>query len=103
MRWPTSLRRLVNNKRDISDEVNAQVAKAGGDAIVKPSTKSSHCFLNYVTLVGVLPDCAKVSRRRGRSPRTSAAPPCRSGSTGSSARRRDPANPIPGFQRTTSK
>jgi hypothetical protein len=54
---------IVNNKRDISDEVNAQVVKVGGDAIVELRTTSSHCFLNYLTLVGILPDCAKVTMR----------------------------------------
>ncbi len=54
---------LVDNDRDISSEVNAQVAKAGGDAIVGMSVETAHCFWNFFTVIGLLPDCANVSIR----------------------------------------
>jgi hypothetical protein len=54
---------IVNARRDISPELNAQVEKVGGDAIVGLNVKSTHCLWNYFTIVGVLPDCAHVAIR----------------------------------------
>jgi|GEM_PF-1901571 len=48
---------------DISEDVNEQVAAAGGDAIVNLSVKSELCLWNMFTLVGLLPDCSNVSVR----------------------------------------
>lgn len=54
---------VFNARRDISSEVNDQVAKAGGDAVVGLNVTSTHCLWNYFTIVGVLPDCANVAIR----------------------------------------
>ncbi len=45
---------------DISDEVNAQVAQAGGNAINDLAITTSHCAWNNFTVLGLLPDCAHV-------------------------------------------
>lgn len=49
--------------RDISEEVNEQVARANGDAIVNLSVKSESCTWNLFTLIGILPDCSTVTVR----------------------------------------
>jgi hypothetical protein len=54
---------VINNDRDISSEVNAQVAKAGGDGIIGMSVETVHCFWNFFTVIGLLPDCANISVR----------------------------------------
>lgn len=54
---------VFNARRDISSEVNDQIAKAGGDAIVGLNVTSTHCLWNFFTIVGVLPDCANVAVR----------------------------------------
>lgn len=46
--------------RDISDDVNQQVAAAHGEAIVNLSVQSAATVWNIMTFVGVLPDCGKV-------------------------------------------
>jgi hypothetical protein len=46
---------------DISDDVNEQVAKAGGNAITNLEVKATHCVWNAFTLIGILPDCGNVS------------------------------------------
>lgn len=46
--------------RDISDDVNQQVAQAHGEAIVNLSVQSAATVWNIMTFVGVLPDCGKV-------------------------------------------
>jgi hypothetical protein len=49
--------------RDISEEVNEQVARKGGEAIVNLSVESSVTVWGAMTIVGVLPDCGKVRIR----------------------------------------
>ena len=66
---------ISNNDRDISSEVNAQVAKAGGDAIIDLTVNTGHCMWNYFTVVGLFPDCANVSIRGSIVKVPSAAPP----------------------------
>lgn len=46
--------------RDISDDVNQQVADAHGEAIVNLSVQSAATVWNIITFLGVLPDCGKV-------------------------------------------
>ena len=46
--------------RDISDDVNQQVAAAHGEAIVNLSVQSAATVWNIITFLGVLPDCGKV-------------------------------------------
>jgi hypothetical protein len=52
---------LSNRTRDISEEVNQQVKKAGGDAIVGLDVKVTQCGWNYLTILGILPGCDNVS------------------------------------------
>lgn len=54
---------LWNRTRDISDEVNAEVAKRRGEAVVNLQVEASGTFWEFFTLVGVLPDCASVRVR----------------------------------------
>ncbi len=66
--------------RDISDEVNEQVARKGGEAIVNLSVESSTPIWGAMTIVGVLPDCGKVRIRgdiiaRAEPPAIPAGPP----------------------------
>jgi hypothetical protein len=63
--WTTlwTLIPIVNRTRDISDEVNEQVAKAGGDAVVGLDVSSKQCGLNYATLLGILPGCGNMYLR----------------------------------------
>ena len=51
---------ISNNDRDISPELNAQIAKAGGDAITGLEITTGHCGWNFFTIVGLFPDCANV-------------------------------------------
>lgn len=60
--------------RDISDEVNEQVARKGGEAIVNLSVESSVTVWGVMTIVGVLPDCGKVRIRGDIVARTEAPP-----------------------------
>ncbi|HEY4393432.1 MAG TPA: hypothetical protein VGP64_05200 [Polyangia bacterium] len=46
--------------RDISDEVNQQVAEAHGEAIVNLSVQSAATVWSFITFLGVFPDCGKV-------------------------------------------
>lgn len=48
---------LSNGTRDISDEVNEQVKKAGGDAIVGMEVIVKQCSGNFLTGLGILPGC----------------------------------------------
>jgi hypothetical protein len=59
--------------KDISEEVNAQVKKAGGDAITEFSVESSGTVWNVVTFLGIFPDCANV-KLRGNIVKVAAAP-----------------------------
>jgi hypothetical protein len=54
---------MVNRTHDISDEVNAQVAKAGGDAVVGLDVMSQQCGWNYATFLGILPGCGNMRLR----------------------------------------
>lgn len=50
-------------EKDISDEINAQVARAGGDAVINLRIASAGCGWNYViglNLLPVWPGCSKV-------------------------------------------
>jgi hypothetical protein len=47
--------------KDISEEINRQVAAAGGDAVNNLEVSSGNCLWNMFTLVGLLPDCANVA------------------------------------------
>lgn len=51
---------LANRTHDISDEVNQQVIKAGGNAIVGLDVKVYQCGGNYFTILGILPGCNNV-------------------------------------------
>ncbi len=46
--------------KDISDDVNAAVADAKGDAITDLSVESSATVWTLMTLIGIFPDCAQV-------------------------------------------
>ena len=46
--------------KDISEDVNAQVANAKGDAITNLSVESSGTVWNLLTLIGIFPDCGNV-------------------------------------------
>lgn len=48
-------------EKDISAEINQQVAAAGGDAVNNLEVSTGNCLFNMVTLVGLLPGCANVS------------------------------------------
>lgn len=49
--------------RDISEEVNDQIKRANGDAIVNLSVKAESCTWNIFTLIGIFPDCSTVRVR----------------------------------------
>ena len=49
--------------KDISDQVNRQVANKGGEAITNLSVESSAGAWNIMTFIGVLPDCGHVKVR----------------------------------------
>lgn len=49
--------------KDISEEINEQVKKAGGDAIVNLAVRSEPCLWNLFTFIGIVPDCANVKVR----------------------------------------
>ena len=49
--------------KDISDEVNAQVKDAGGDAINNLEVRSGNCGWTLFTVVGLLPSCSDVEIR----------------------------------------
>lgn len=51
---------LSNRTRDISNEVNQQVTKAGGNAIVGLDVRVFQCGGNYFTILGLLPGCNNV-------------------------------------------
>jgi hypothetical protein len=51
-------------EKDISDEVNAQVTRAGGDAVVNVRIRTNGCAWNYFPVFSALPfwpGCAKVT------------------------------------------
>jgi hypothetical protein len=54
---------MVKRTYDISDDVNEQVAKAGGDAVVGLDVQSSQCAWNYWTFIGILPGCGNMHLR----------------------------------------
>lgn len=49
--------------KDISEEVNEQVQKSQGDAIVNLSVKAESCTWNIFTFIGIFPDCSTVRVR----------------------------------------
>jgi hypothetical protein len=54
---------LKSGTRDISDDVNEQVPRKNGEAIVNLSVESSATAWNLMTIIGILPDCSKVRVR----------------------------------------
>lgn len=54
---------IKSANRDISDEVNEQIPRKGGEAIINLSVESSSTVWTAMTIVGVLPDCGKVRIR----------------------------------------
>jgi hypothetical protein len=54
---------IKSGHRDISDDVNQQVAQAHGEAVVNLSVESAATVWNIITFLGVLPDCGKVDIR----------------------------------------
>jgi hypothetical protein len=51
-------------EKDISDELNAQVARSGGDAVVTLRVQTSGCAANYFAILNALPmwpGCTKVT------------------------------------------
>jgi hypothetical protein len=54
---------LSGGDRDISNEVNEQVKKAGGDAVVGMDVIVSQCGWNYMTFLGILPGCNHMAIR----------------------------------------
>ena len=54
---------IANRTRDISEEINEQVAKAGGDAVVGLDVTSQQCGWNYLTFVGIFPGCGNMTLR----------------------------------------
>lgn len=60
--WLWTLVSFTGDK-DISEAVNEQVTRAGGEAVTNLYVRSYPCGWNYFTLLGVLPDCANVSLR----------------------------------------
>ena len=79
---------LKSAHRDISEEVNEQVARKGGEAIVNLSVESSIPIWGVMTIVGVLPDCGKV-RIRGDIVARAETPPVPAGPAPT------PAAPVP--------
>jgi hypothetical protein len=69
---------IKSGHRDISDEVNEQVARKGGEAVVNLSVESSTTIWGVMTIVGVLPDCGKV-RIKGDIVARAAPPPAPAG------------------------
>jgi hypothetical protein len=51
---------LSNRNRDVSPEVNEQVKKAGGDAVVGMEIATRQCSWNFFTFLGILPGCSNV-------------------------------------------
>jgi hypothetical protein len=53
----------LNPETDLSTEINQQVARAGGDAVVRLVIRSKPCGMNYVPLLDLLPfwpGCARI-------------------------------------------
>jgi hypothetical protein len=61
--------------KDISNQVNRQIANKGGEAITNLSVESSAGAWNIMTLLGVLPDCGHVKVRGDIVARLPAPPP----------------------------
>jgi hypothetical protein len=54
---------LGNRTRDISEDVNREVAARRGEGVINLTIESSGTIFEIITLVGVLPDCAHVRVR----------------------------------------
>jgi hypothetical protein len=48
---------LSNGTVDLSPDINAQVEKAGGDAVTGLQVTASNCTLSSINLIGIFPDC----------------------------------------------
>jgi hypothetical protein len=54
---------LFFRTEDISDEIDEQVRRAHGEAVINLTVQSSATVWNVLTLFGVLPDCSNVRIR----------------------------------------
>ncbi len=54
---------LRNRTRDISEEINREVAVRKGEAVTNRTVESSGTYWEFFTFIGVLPDCAHVRVR----------------------------------------